>query len=335
MILRIGIVGNGLIVRHCLTALRHVRDAHCEAIQVRPGKLAEAQALAAEHEIARIYLDYDDLLQDSNVDAVYIGIVNNMHYPYARKALEAGKHVICEKPFTSNAAQLRHLATLAEARGLFLLEAVTMMHSPHFLAIKAQLDKLGTLRLVQCNYSRYSSRYYTPYLRGEVVPAFDPLMSGGALYDINIYNLHFVAGLFGRPRSVIYHANKGFNGIDTSGVVLMEYENMQAVCVGTKDSNSPCASLVQGEKGWMRIKGSASDGESLESCLEGVIREENLDRDPHYMVAELRNFARVILEQDRTACAAWLEQSLLVMDIAEEARRSAGIVFGDDAEGVR
>ena len=70
--------------------------------------------------------------------------------------------------------------------------------------------------MVQCNYSRISSRY-RQYEQGIVLPAFDPACSGGCLYDINLYNLHFVTGLFGRPEEVDYYANLGFNGVDTSG----------------------------------------------------------------------------------------------------------------------
>ena len=122
------------------------------------------------------------------------------------------------------------------------------------------------VKLVQCNYSQYSSRY-PDYLKGVVLPAFDPAFSGGSLFDINIYNVHFVCGLFGKPASVEYFANKGFNGIDTSGVLVMNYPEFIAVCVGAKDSQSPSHATVQGINGYIKLTSAPNTSRSVELCI--------------------------------------------------------------------
>ena len=129
------------------------------------------------------------------MSVVYIGIVNQMHFEYARRALEMGKHVICEKPLTVTAGETKLLAELARKKGLFLWEAFKIPYSPVFQAVKSHLKEIGTVKLVQCNYSRISSRY-RQYESGIVLPVFDLSCGGGCLYDINLYNLHFVTGLF-------------------------------------------------------------------------------------------------------------------------------------------
>jgi len=74
----------------------------------------------------------DKAVKDENIDTVYLGIINSMHYEYCKKALESGKNVICEKPFTSNIRELKELIDLAKSKNLFLFEAITMIYSPNF-----------------------------------------------------------------------------------------------------------------------------------------------------------------------------------------------------------
>ena len=93
------------------------------------------------------------------------------NYEYTKKALQAGKHIIVEKPFASTAAEVGELRAMALEKGLYVFEAVTLLHVPNFHAIKKALPKIGRIRAVTANYSQYSSRY-DKYLAGEVLPAF-------------------------------------------------------------------------------------------------------------------------------------------------------------------
>ena len=204
-------------------------------------------------------------------------------------------------------------------------EAFKIPYSPVFGAVKEHLGEVGPVKLVQCNYSRISSRY-GQYKSGEVLPAFDPKTAGGCLYDINLYNLHFVTALFGKPRSVNYFANKGYNGVDTSGVGVLEYEGFQAICCGAKDPGSPCGAVIQGEDGYIRIDGPVSsakkawlmkDGE--ETCL--VEFEDN-----GQLTEELLEFERQFEEGDFAACYAMLTHSLMMMEVVDLACEKAGIL---------
>ena len=144
------------------------------------------------------------------MDTAYIALVNPVHFAYAREALLAGKNVILEKPFCTRWAQTRELADLARGKGLFLLEAMPLWHGALFRKIRELVPALGPIRLVQGNYSQYSSRY-DRYRKGEVLPAFDPALAGGALYDLNVYNIAWTAGLWGLPEKVLYAPNRGWN----------------------------------------------------------------------------------------------------------------------------
>ena len=332
--MKLAILGTGFIVKEgALTALKDVPEIETTAIFSRPKSKRVAEALAADCSIPKVYTDYDELLADPDIDFVYVGLINSVHYEYTKKAILAGKNVIVEKPFASAAAEVRELRDLALARHLYVFEAVTIHYLPNFCAIREFLPKLGTIRAVVANYSQYSSRY-DKYLQGEVLPAFDPQRSGGALYDINIYNLNFIIGLFGAPESVSYTANLGFNGIDTSGVAALTYPGFFALAIGAKDTASPGYITIQGEKGWIRVTGAPNELRSFETHLlgTGVTTHNELNRYPHRMVHEFQEFAKMFHEKDYDRMAKGLDVSVAVLETAETARKQVGIAFPCDGQ---
>lgn len=329
--MKLAIIGTGMIVKEALTAIREVQGLEVTAIFGRPHSREKAEALAGEHGIAKVYTDYAELLRDDEVEFVYIGLINAAHYEYTKQALQAGKHVILEKPLTSTSEEAEELCALADEKKLYLFEAVTPLHMPNFTALKNSLPKLGQLRGVQANYSQYSSRY-DRYLKKEVAPAFDPVCSGGALYDINIYNLNIIVALLGEPENVSYTPNFGFNGIDTSGAALLRYPEFFVTSVGAKDSASPCFIIFQGEKGWLKIEGAPNALASFTLSAEGKEERIALNKHEHRMVHEFEEFVRVYEMHDYQTMRSWLDISQAVIRTAEKARLKAGIVFPADAD---
>ncbi len=330
LFLNLALIGTGKIVKEALAALQQVPQITCTAIFARPHSREKAEALAEEYKIPAVYTDYAELLQSSAIDFVYIGLVNSAHYAYTKQALLAGKNVILEKPFAPSYAQTAELAALAEEKGLYLFEAVTLLHMPNFRAIQQALPKLGRIHFVQCNYSQYSSRYDN-YCKGIVQPAFDPVLYGGALYDINIYNLNFVIGLFGAPQKVDYAANIGFNGIDTSGILTMRYDGFIASCIGAKDSASPGNLTIQGEKGYLCVTSAPNALASFALNLGGETEVFALNEYEHRMVHEFIEFADTYERKDFARMSAGLAVSKAVIRTAEQAAQCAGLVFGEKA----
>lgn len=318
--MKLAIIGTGLIVNEgALPALKDVPEIQTAAIFARPKSRDKAEKFAAEYSIPKIFTDYDELLADAEIDFVYIGLINSVHYEYAKKALAAGKNVIVEKPFATTAAEVAEIKNFALEKNLYVFEAVTTLNLPNFFAIKEKLPELGKIRAVTANFSQYSSRY-DKYLQGEVAPAFDPKSFGGALYDINIYNLNFIVGLFGEPLSVDYTANIGFNGADTSGVAVLKYEDFFATALGAKDSDSPSFILIQGEKGYIKTIGTPNKLEEFKFSLRGSGEVEKfaLNKFSHRMVHEFKNFAQIYHEKNFAEMKHGLENSLAVMKTAEK-----------------
>ena len=331
--MNLGIVGTGKIVGDALFAMQPVKDIKLKSIFARPHSLEKGVALAKKFGIPEVFTDYDEMLDSGDVDTVYIGLVNMVHYEYAKKALEKGINVILEKPFVGNYQEAEELIEIAKEKDCFIFEAITVLHNDVILKMKEALPKLGRIRMMTANYSQYSSRY-DRYLAGDVDPAFDPACLSGALRDINVYNIHYAAELFGRPEKVSYHPNRGFNGVDTSGTLVMEYDGFSAVCTGAKDSDSPCFVTVQGEKGYMKIDGKPNvapnltivtvddSGELVKDAAGAMTRktiiEEFVPSETHHrMTREFIDFARIIDEKDYREWERYARETLDVMSVLD------------------
>jgi predicted dehydrogenase len=324
---RLAVIGAGMIVADLLSICSDVEGLEVTAINGRESARPRLEQLAGRFAIPRVFTDYDRCLADDEVDTVYIGLPNVLHADYARRALLAGKHVICEKPFTLRVEDLVELRALAEERRLVLVEAITTQYLSNYRSIRRRLPEVGELKVVACEYSQYSSRY-PAFRAGQVLPSFDPAMGGGALMDLGIYALHFVAGLLGRPRSITYTANVE-RGVDTSGVVVMAYDTCTAVCVCAKDSAGPNRTKIQGNDGTIVMAGPPNVCDSY--TIERRAHDEeavDLKVHPHRMVEEFRAFQRMVDDLDLAQRDAALDHSHLVLDLATQALASAGIRLG-------
>lgn len=319
--MKLALLGTGMIVKEVLPVLKDIDGIELEAILSTPRSLDTARELASTYAIPKATSDYDEVLTNPAVDTIYIGLPNHMHYDYAKKALSAGKHVICEKPFTLRLAELEDLITIAEQRGLFLLEAITNQYLENFTYIKDNLDQLGDIKIVNCQYAQYSSRY-DAFKRGDIAPAFDPAQGGGALRDLNIYNIHLLVGLFGQPKRVDYLPNME-RGVDTSGILMMDYGRFKAVCIGAKDCSAEIRSSIQGNQGSIAVLGATNTMPQVSLTLNGqepVMINHNSDN--HRMYAEFVAFEQILSQNQKAKAKAALEHSLSVMAVLEAALES-------------
>lgn len=326
--MKIATVGTGSIVDIFLDALGHIQQAGCCAMYSR--RRQTAGPLAEKYSIETVYTELDEMLSDPKVDFVYIASPNSLHFEHARRAMDMGKNVICEKPFTSTLREADRLISLAKEKGLMLFEAITTIHMPNYGLIKEHLGALGRIKLVQCNYSKYSSRY-KQLLDGEMTNIFNPEFSGGALVDINVYNLHFVMNLFGAPGNIRYFANKHQNGIDTSGVLLLEYPGFIAECAGCKDTPGMNFVFIQGENGYLHVENGPYDCNRLIFHLQGQELVLNAQTQSNNLYYETKNFCDIYREKNYARCYELLEHSRSVVDMLERARRDAGIIFAADS----
>ena len=326
--MKVGIIGSGPIVETFVEATKGCTGITLQAIYSR--SIEKAKDLAKKFVIPTYYDNMEEFLHAKDVNFIYVASPNALHYQHTMQALVAGKNVICEKPFTSTPEQLLELIELAKKKQLFLFEAITTIHLPTFHKVKELLPTLGTIKMVQCNYSQYSSRYDL-YKKGEITNVFNPEMSGGTLVDLNIYNIHFVMGLFGKPKHVQYYPNKGPNGVDTSGIALLEYDNFLSSCIAAKDSASKCMLQVQGDKGYITIMDTPNQCYNLEiTLLDGTNEKYALQANENRMYYELCDFYACYQREDYNGCYDLLPHSLSVLQTITALRKSADIEFKED-----
>lgn len=326
--MKLGIIGAGMIVRDFLTITPNLKNFELTAILGRKNNETAINELKNEYGIKKIFYDYDELL-NSEVDTIYVALPNNLHFEFAKRALEANKNVIIEKPMTSTYKQAVVLSELAKKRNLFIFEAITNQYFPNYKKIKELLPTLGNIKIVQMNYSQYSSRY-DKFVNGEILPAFNPEFSGGALMDLNIYNIHYVVGLFGKPENIEYYPNIE-KGIDTSGILILDYVKFKCVCIGAKDCKAPIANNIQGDKGCIYQDTPANVCKKFELLMnDGSISEINENNYEHRMVNEFIEFINIINNNDLESCYRMLEHSLVVSEVQTIARNKSGIIFPED-----
>ncbi len=326
--MKLGIIGAGVIVREFLPSLSKMEGLEILGIQGRTDTIPHVEELCRANGIPHAFSDFEELCR-TGIDTVYVAVPNYLHEPYCRKALEKGIHVIVEKPMTSNLQEALSLKALADRKGCFLFEAVTTLYLGNFAKIKEWLPRIGQIKIVQSQYSQYSRRY-DAFRAGQVLPVFDPMKAGGAMMDLNLYNLHLVMGLFGKPVSSEYYANME-RGIDTSGILFMQYPEFQAFCLAAKDCRGNAGAVIQGTNGYIRTESSPNViGKVTLELNDGTKEEFDDGMAKARLIPEFTSFIRAINENDVSFCHSMLEKSIAVSQVQTEARLKAGICFPAD-----
>lgn len=315
--MNLGIVGTGMIVKDFLSFSHELPEIKLEAIVAR--NIENLKNLQNTYNIKQIYTDLDECLSSPRIDTIYVAVPNNLHYSVAKKALEAGKNVICEKPFTLNYHETVELFELAESKNLILIEAITNQYLPNYIEIKENLSQIGNIRLVECNFSQLSSRYEA-FKKGIIAPVFDKNQGGGVLGDLNIYNIHFVVGLFGAPKNSEYYPNI-VREVDTSGILILEYDEFKVVCIAAKDTYNNSYANIQGDKGLIKVIGTLNEVPNYIIKNNEVEMKVNKNIHKHRMYSEFKNFIDVIDNKDFDFMQKQKKHSLAVMEILDKSRK--------------
>ncbi len=336
--LRLGVVGTNFVSDWLCEAAATSDSVAVTAVYSRARETGDA--FAAKHGITNVFCDYGAFLSSGDIDAVYIASPNFAHCEQTVRALNAKKHVLCEKVIATNGGELSRMIAASKENGCVLLEAMRPAHDPCLDLIREQLPKLGKLRRVSLDFCQYSSRY-DKFRAGEIMNAFNPAYSNAAVMDIGCYIIHVAAMLFGRPKAILSTSVMLSNGFEGAGHVLLDYGDMKAELSYSKITESVAPNFFMGEDATltlgkitmprdMRIhnhKGSANYGTAA-----SAVEEIPFTPAENNMIYELEDFARLC------RAGAWehpyLDASVIAMEIIDEIRRQNNIVFPSDKENV-
>ena len=337
---RLGIIGTGRIAQRFVPESRFVSGVELTAV-LNP-RLEEARAFADRNGIAASHASFDSFVGD--VDAVYISSPHLTHYGYAKRALCAGKHVLCEKPMAANARAARRMIEASRRNGVALMEAVKSTLSPSFGAVAENLHRIGTPRRYFASFCQYSSRY-DKFKEGVILNAFRPELANGAMMDIGVYTLYPLVVLFGRPRSISAQGVVLSSGVDGQGAVNLQYDGMNATLLYSKIANSHLPAEIEGEEGNIMIDRIQTPVEvrfyprqAPASGHERRAEAERLDREqPHdEYYYEIKEFIDTVRDGRIESRINSHDRSLATAEIIDEVRRQLGVRYpADEARDLR
>ncbi len=243
--LQYGILSTSSIAPRFIAAVRAAQAGNIVAISSRSYEKAAQKAQLWD--IPKAYGSHEELLNDSQINIVYISTVNAQHYPWAKAALEHGKHVVCEKPCTTSAAQTQELYALAGEKELFFMEAEKMLFLPAIWELHRRIRDgfLGQISMAELGHS--FSAAYNNWM-------FDPEAGGGPLLSSGIYAVHLLLWLFGPLASIRGERRSMANGVEWQYILTGVTESGVQFCA----KNSTGAILdntarIFGSKGWAEI----------------------------------------------------------------------------------
>lgn len=215
--IRWGILSTGAIAHTFAEALQDVEDAELVAVGSRTK--TSADAFAKKFGIASAHASYEALANDENVDVIYIATPHVFHKDNTLLCLNAGKHVLCEKPLALNRAEVAEMVQVARDKKLFLMEALWTRFLPHMTKLRELIDEgvLGELRMLQASFG---------FRMGEVdrdSRLFNPDLGGGSLLDVGVYSVMLSQWLFGAPEEILSFATLGQTGVDEEAAFMFRH----------------------------------------------------------------------------------------------------------------
>lgn len=289
--IRIATIGTSTITRTFLDAAAAVPRVGITTSYSRDA--ANARRFAAEVGIPAAESDLDALLTSADIDAVYIASPNAIHFEQALRAVEAGKHALVEKPAVLTAADFATLTAAASRHGAIVLEAMRNAYDPALTAVADLSAQLGPIRRASFAYCQRSARY-DKVLAGETVNIFDPALGGGALYDLGVYCVSAMVGMFGDPERVSGQAVPVPGGADGAGAALAHYPGLVVDLSYSKITASARGGEIQGERGTLTFDSVAQPRSARVTMLDGAGSEHSFDGPHNNMVHQIRRFAELI-----------------------------------------
>ncbi|WP_378955217.1 Gfo/Idh/MocA family protein [Pelosinus sp. sgz500959] len=240
-----GILSTGTIAKKFATTIAQLADCG-NIIAIASRNEESAKQFATDYHISKAYSTYKELAQDPEIDVVYIGTPHSSHYENAKLCLENGKNVLCEKSFTTNAAQAKELIQLAREKNLFIMEAFWTKFLPAYQELH-EIIKSGIIGKI----THFRAQYGFAPPGARYIRKMDPQLAGGALLDIGVYTIGVAAMILGYdPKNVYSSGIIGEYGTDQFNNIMLEYEDgVTANLIATIGSIINQEAIIFGTKG--------------------------------------------------------------------------------------
>ncbi|HFI0399479.1 TPA: Gfo/Idh/MocA family protein [Streptococcus suis] len=315
-------LGTGVIANELVQALQ---DMGGNLYSVANRTYDKGVEFAQKYGIEKVYREIDEVFEDPEVDIIYISTPHNTHINYLRKALKAGKHVLCEKSITLNSEELAEAIQLAEENQVVLAEAMTIFHMPIYRQLSQVVasGKLGDLKMIQMNFGSYKEYDMTNRF-------FNKNLAGGALLDIGVYALSFVRWFMTeKPNQVLSQVKLAPTGVDEQvGILLSNDAGEMATIALTLHAKQPKQGTIAYDKGYIELyeypRGQKAVITYTEDGSQEVIEAGETSKALSYEVADME---KAVAGIENTMRLAYTQD---VMDIMTQLRKEWGLVYPEE-----
>ena len=322
--IRWGIIGTGGIATAFATDLALMPDASLVAVGSRSQGTAED--FGERFDVPHRHATYAGLVNDADVDAVYVSTPHPGHHDAALSAINAGKAVLVEKPFTMTANEASSLIDAARSHGVFLMEAMWARWLPHMVRVRELLASraLGDVRVVIADHNQWFAR--DPAFR-----LFDPALGGGALLDLGIYPVSFASMVFGAPTRVTAVSDRAFTGVDATTSVILQYEDgAHSVLTTSLEVAGPNRAVIVGTEARIEIDSVFYAPTTFTLIGRDGMVQERFDQpqaEGRGMQHEAAEVMRCIRAGKLESDVLPLHETLAIMETLDEIRRQIGLVY--------
>ncbi|HEM5069704.1 TPA: Gfo/Idh/MocA family oxidoreductase [Streptococcus suis] len=315
-------LGTGVIANELVQALQ---DMGGNLYSVANRTYDKGVEFAQKYGIEKVYREIDEVFEDPEVDIIYISTPHNTHINYLRKALKAGKHVLCEKSITLNSEELAEAIQLAEENQVVLAEAMTIFHMPIYRQLSEVVasGKLGELKMIQMNFGSYKEYDMTNRF-------FNKNLAGGALLDIGVYALSFVRWFMTeKPSQVLSQVKLAPTGVDEQvGILLSNDAGEMATIALTLHAKQPKRGTIAYDKGYIELyeypRGQKAVITYTEDGSQEVIEAGQTTEALSYEVADME---KAVAGIENTMHLAYTRD---VMEIMTQLRKEWGLVYPEE-----
>jgi predicted dehydrogenase len=319
---RWGILASGGIAQAFARDLSYFNNHIVAAVGSRSQESADA--FAAEFPGCAAYSSYEALVADPSLDAIYVASPHPYHVSNTVLALNAGKPVLCEKPFTINAAEAREMKAAADANGVALMEAMWARFLPHMHKVREILASgiLGQIWAVEADHGQRLSDYANPR-------HWEPSLGGGALLDLGIYPISFAHMVLGVPNKISASATFTDKGVDASSSVIFDYKDgAQAILTSNMMVSTPCRATICGTLGKIEIDRTFYNPASMRVIMhDGTTTEYPSDYKGHGLREQAAEFERVVRNGEKSSSILTPDESIVIMESLDEVRRQIGLIY--------
>lgn len=324
--MKLGIIGAGVIAAATAPTMAALPEIECYAVASR--SLQKAEDFAQKQGFAKAYGSYEELVQDPAVDLVYVATPHSHHYEHMMLALRHGKHVLCEKAFTMNAAQAKKVRDYAAGHGLYVAEAIWTRYMPSRAIINDILagGVIGRPNILTANLS------YVIHQNRRLV---DPALAGGALLDVGVYGLNFALMHFGteieRVESAVRMTETGVDGMET--INLFYKDGRMAVLTHGIYARSDRKGIIYGDKGYLVVE-NINDPRSISAfdLHDRLIETHTFPPQISGYEYEFSEAVRCIQAGKTESDSMPLANSVQVMELMDHIRRQWGLVYPQEKE---